>query len=146
VTSSPSGFAASFRLCCASGLYNGFLVAGIVYGVAADDVTIQSLFLACVVVAGVFGGLTVAGRIAVVQSTPALIAFVSVQFGYKDASQWTGQNPVLCTLYMLIGTAAAALFGLFIRMREAQLLVSNGPLLTGPEANAAAAAAAAPRG
>ncbi len=58
------------------GLYNGFLAAGLAWGLlaAAQGRAIQVFFLACVVVAGVFGGLTANRRILLVQALPALLA------------------------------------------------------------------------
>lgn len=56
------------------GLYNGFLVAGLVWGLVADRTDVQVFFLACVVVAGVFGAATVSRTILLVQAVPALLA------------------------------------------------------------------------
>jgi putative membrane protein len=62
------------------GLYNGFLAAGLIWGIwlgeAGDPVKI--FFLGCVLVAGVYGGLTANPRIMLVQAVPALIALVAV--------------------------------------------------------------------
>jgi len=60
------------------GLYNGFLAAGLLwalvwYGVTAGR-AILTFFLGCVVVAGIFGGVTVSKRILIVQAAPAVIA------------------------------------------------------------------------
>jgi len=60
------------------GLYNGFLVAGLVWGLAADQEDVQLFFLACVVVAGVYGAATVNRRILVVQAVPAALAIAAV--------------------------------------------------------------------
>ena len=63
------------------GLYNGFLVAGLVWGLLAGDdlrVPLLGFFLGCVVVAGVFGAATVNRRILVVQAGPAVLALVAV--------------------------------------------------------------------
>lgn len=63
------------------GLYNGFLVAGLVWGlVAADPVghAATIFFLLCVAVAGVYGALTVGRRILFVQTVPALLALGAV--------------------------------------------------------------------
>jgi putative membrane protein len=63
------------------GLYNGFLVAGLVWGLlAADPVGFQVklFFLGCVIVAGVFGAATVNRRILFVQAVPAAIALAAV--------------------------------------------------------------------
>jgi putative membrane protein len=60
------------------GLYNGFLVAGLVWGMVADKSDVQLFFLACVVVAGVFGAATVNRRILLVQAVPGVVAFAAV--------------------------------------------------------------------
>lgn len=58
------------------GLYNGFLVAGLVWGLLAGDggFTVKVFFLACVVIAGLFGAATVSRRILWVQALPAAVA------------------------------------------------------------------------
>lgn len=63
------------------GLYNLFLVAGLVWGLVAGDqrVTVLSFFLGCVVIAGIYGGATVGRRILLVQALPGLLALVAVQ-------------------------------------------------------------------
>ena len=71
----------SAALAANQGLYNGFLVAGLVWGLlAADPVGFQVkvFFLACVIVAGVYGAATVNRRILVVQAAPAALALVAV--------------------------------------------------------------------
>jgi putative membrane protein len=60
------------------GLYNGFLAAGLLwallwYGVV-NGRAILTFFLACIMVAGVFGAATVSRRILIVQALPAAIA------------------------------------------------------------------------
>lgn len=62
------------------GLYNGFLAAGLVWGLslgAAGD-PVKIFFLVCVVVAGVFGGLTASRKILLVQALPASIGLMLV--------------------------------------------------------------------
>ena len=59
------------------GLYNGFLVAGLVWsliGGAAIALPVRMFFLGCVVVAGIYGGLTATRRILVFQALPAAVA------------------------------------------------------------------------
>ena len=56
------------------GLYNGFLVAGLVWGLVADNTDVKVFFLLCVVVAGVYGAATVNKRILLVQAVPAALA------------------------------------------------------------------------
>lgn len=60
------------------GLYNGFLAAGLLwalvwYGVIGGR-AILTFFLACIVVAGIYGAVTVSRRIVLVQALPAAIA------------------------------------------------------------------------
>src|SRR4030065_2894115 len=57
----PEFAAASKALAAHQGLYNGFLAAGLVWGLAlgAPGVDVKVFFLACAVVAGLFGGATV---------------------------------------------------------------------------------------
>ncbi|MGA8248436.1 MAG: DUF1304 domain-containing protein, partial [Nocardioides sp.] len=73
------GFAQESRTLAANqGLYNGFLVAGLVWGLAADRDDVKIFFLACVVVAGVYGAATVNRRVLAVQAAPAALALVAV--------------------------------------------------------------------
>ena len=71
----------SAPLAANQGLYNGFLVAGLVWGLIAPDPVgfqVKVFFLACVVVAGLYGAATVNRRILVVQAVPAVLALVAV--------------------------------------------------------------------
>jgi putative membrane protein len=58
------------------GLYNGFLAAGLAWGLAlgADGRAIRFFFLGCVIVAGIFGSITASRKILYVQALPAAIA------------------------------------------------------------------------
>jgi putative membrane protein len=62
------------------GLYNGFLAAGLVWGLlegaSGFGLRIKTFFLLCVVIAGVYGALTVSRRILYVQAAPAVIALL----------------------------------------------------------------------
>ncbi|WP_111554850.1 DUF1304 domain-containing protein [Kitasatospora sp. SolWspMP-SS2h] len=63
------------------GLYNGFLAAGLVWGLLADDPTgfrVRVFFLVCVVVAGGYGGLTANWRILWAQALPGAVALAAV--------------------------------------------------------------------
>jgi putative membrane protein len=64
------------------GLYNGFLAAGLIWGLVAYGVTagrpILTFFLLCVIVAGIYGAVTVSRRIFFVQAVPAIVALVLV--------------------------------------------------------------------
>ena len=71
----------SAPLAANQGLYNGFLVAGLVWGLLAVDpigFQVKVFFLACVVIAGLYGAATVSRRILVVQALPAILALVAV--------------------------------------------------------------------
>ena len=72
----PEFAAASKGLAANQGLYNGFLVAGLLWGLWLGDAGIQVkvFFLACVIVAGLFGGATVNRNILFVQAVPGIIA------------------------------------------------------------------------
>jgi putative membrane protein len=74
----PEFAEASKTLAANQGLYNGFLVAGLVWGLVADRSDVEIFFLLCVIVAGVYGALTVSRKILVVQAVPALLALVAV--------------------------------------------------------------------
>lgn len=60
------------------GLYNGFLAAGLIWGLTLKDdgFAVRVFFLSCVIVAGVFGAITAKPSILFVQAMPALIALV----------------------------------------------------------------------
>ena len=64
------------------GLYNGFLAAGLLWGLCLGPAGrhIVIFFLACVVVAGVFGALTASRKILWVQAAPGAIALLLVLF------------------------------------------------------------------
>ncbi|OLR91162.1 hypothetical protein BJP25_29460 [Actinokineospora bangkokensis] len=63
------------------GLYNGFLVAGLVYGLVTGSFEFRVFFLVCVVVAGLYGAATVSRRILLVQAVPAALALVATLVG-----------------------------------------------------------------
>lgn len=71
---------ASKALAMNQGLYNGFLVAGLVWGLWLGETgfAIKVFFLGCVLVAGVFGALTVGRKILFVQAFPALLALLAL--------------------------------------------------------------------
>ena len=70
----------STSLAANQGLYNGFLAAGLFWGLIhkGDAFAIKIFFLTCVIVAGVFGALTAKASILVIQGAPAFIALVLV--------------------------------------------------------------------
>ena len=77
----PTFARASASLAKNQGLYNGFLAAGLIWGiVAGGSVGFQAkvFFLVCVIIAGVYGAATVNRRILFIQTVPAAIALVLV--------------------------------------------------------------------
>lgn len=77
---SAEAAAASKALAANQGLYNGFLVVGLLWGLllGAEGFPQKVFFLSCVIVAGVFGGATVSRRIVLVQALPAVLALAAV--------------------------------------------------------------------
>jgi len=63
------------------GLYNGFLAAGLLWSLYAPEsyaLALANFFLGCVLVAGIYGGLTASKKIIYIQALPALIALIAV--------------------------------------------------------------------
>lgn len=62
------------------GLYNGFLAAGLIWTFFIEDIHwriyIAVFFLGCVIIAGIYGGITVSKKIFFVQAVPAIIALI----------------------------------------------------------------------
>ena len=71
---------ASKVLAANQGLYNGFLAAGLFWGLSlgAGDTAVKVFFLVCVLVAGLFGAATASRKILFVQALPAAIGLVLV--------------------------------------------------------------------
>jgi len=68
------------------GLYNGFLAAGLFWGLFKNRLDIKIFFLSCVIVAGIFGGLTAKTSILFTQGLPALLAFILVLAASRNAT------------------------------------------------------------
>ncbi len=74
-------FARDSRVLAASqGLYNGFLAAGLLWGLWLGDggFEFKFFFLVCVVIAGVFGAVTASKKILYIQALPALVALIAL--------------------------------------------------------------------
>ena len=70
-------FAAASKVLAANqGLYNGFLAAGLLWGLSIGDIRVQMFFLICVMIAGVYGAITANKKILWIQAIPALMAFL----------------------------------------------------------------------
>lgn len=80
---SPEFAQQSKTLAANQGLYNGFLAAGLIYGLlaASSGHEFKLFFLLCVLVAGIFGGLTASKKILYVQAAPAALALIALFAG-----------------------------------------------------------------
>lgn len=77
-------FAAQTRTLAANqGLYNGFLAAGLFYGLARGSAGLefQLFFLVCVLIAGLYGGFTASRKILLIQALPAALALLALWAG-----------------------------------------------------------------
>jgi putative membrane protein len=68
----------SATLAANQGLYNGFLAAGLLWGIFSGMVPVKIFFLICVLIAGIYGGLTAKRSILYMQALPALIGLILV--------------------------------------------------------------------
>ena len=74
-------FAAATRVLAGNqGLYNGFLAAGLIWGLVSGDVHVKIFFLGCVLVAGVYGAITANVRILWIQAAPAAVGLILLGF------------------------------------------------------------------
>lgn len=66
------------------GLYNGFLAAGLIWGLVHPDMAvgwqIKLFFLTCVAVAGIYGAATASRKILFIQTLPAVLAIIALVF------------------------------------------------------------------
>ena len=74
----PESARATKVLAANQGLYNGFLAAGLLWGLARGDEPTILFFLGCVVLAGVYGAATANRKILYVQALPAAVAVALV--------------------------------------------------------------------
>lgn len=74
----PEQAAATKVMAANQGLYNGFLVAGLLWGLLLGEAgfDIKVFFLGCVTVAGIYGAMTASRKILWVQAMPALLALL----------------------------------------------------------------------
>lgn len=72
-------FAKSSKVLAANqGLYNGFLAAGLLWGLARGTLEFKLFFLVCVLVAGLYGAATASRKILFIQALPAALALIFV--------------------------------------------------------------------
>src|SRR5215813_5993741 len=76
----PEYSKASASLAANQGLYNGFLAAGLIWGLIVGDSSIKIFFLVCVVIAGIYGAITARRSILYIQALPGLLALLAVYF------------------------------------------------------------------
>ncbi len=81
----PAESAASAVLAMNQGLYNGFLAAGLIWGLLSGRLDVKVFFLLCIIVAGVFGALTAKITILFSQALPALLALMVVWLSAGNA-------------------------------------------------------------
>lgn len=72
----PEYSKASASLAANQGLYNGFLAAGLIWGLVIDDLAIKAFFLICVLIAGIYGGITAKRSILYMQALPGLLGLL----------------------------------------------------------------------
>jgi len=74
---------ASKVLAANQGLYNGFLAAGLIWGLSMGTAgqPVQLFFLGCVIVAGLYGAMSVGIKILFVQAVPAALAVAAILLG-----------------------------------------------------------------
>lgn len=72
----PEYSKASASLAANQGLYNGFLAAGLIWGLVTGDFTFKAFFLVCVLIAGIYGGITAKRSILYMQALPGLLGLI----------------------------------------------------------------------
>lgn len=80
----PDFAAASKVLAANQGLYNGFLAAGLIWGLWLGEAGFQVkvFFLLCVAIAGLYGAATVSRKILYIQTVPAVLALAALWIGW----------------------------------------------------------------
>ncbi len=72
----------SAKLAANQGLYNGFLSAGLIWGLLDSrpyfGVSLQIFFLSCVMIAGIFGAFTVHKKIFWIQAFPSILTLILI--------------------------------------------------------------------
>ena len=91
----PETAASSAVLAANQGLYNGFLAAGLAWGLIAGRRDVKLFFLGCVIVAGVFGALTAKPSILFTQALPGAVALLLVLMASREKNR--ANAPPACT-------------------------------------------------
>lgn len=74
----PEQSATTAVLAANQGFYNGLIAAGLLWAAASGRRDLQVFFLVCVIMAGLFGGLTAKPTIILFQAAPAFVALLAV--------------------------------------------------------------------
>ncbi len=74
----PQNAAITRVLAANQGLYNGFLAAGLLWGLLSQQWNVVAFFLICVIIAALYGAWSVSRRIFFVQGIPAIAALAAV--------------------------------------------------------------------
>lgn len=72
----PEYSQASASLAANQGLYNGFLAAGLIWGLISGEFSIKLFFLICITIAGIFGAVTARRSILYIQALPAVLGLI----------------------------------------------------------------------
>jgi putative membrane protein len=84
---------ATKSLAANQGLYNGFLAAGLVWGLCSSGMfgfEIKLFFLACILVAGVYGAITVGRKVLYIQAIPAALTILVLACGVHSGQTQVG--------------------------------------------------------
>ncbi len=75
-----------------AGLYNGFLAAGLIWGLVSGKAgdAIKVFFLSCVIIAGIFGAVTLTWTPLLIQTAPSAIALLLLWISNSQANQHLG--------------------------------------------------------
>jgi len=83
----PEATTASTLVAMNLGLYNGFIAAGLFWGFIKSRIDITVFFLSFVVIAAIFGAVTVKPTIILSQGAPAIIALIFVLLSSRSKSE-----------------------------------------------------------
>lgn len=83
----PEVAASSAVLAANQGLYNGLLALGLLWALVADRRDLKMFFLGCVIIAGVYGGITAKTTILLVQPLPGFVALLAVLIAPATAAR-----------------------------------------------------------
>ena len=72
----------SATLAANQGLYNGFLAAGLLWGLISGEFSVNLFFLLCVLIAGMYGGFTAKRSILYIQALPAFLGLILLYLSY----------------------------------------------------------------